>query len=137
MVVLHDEVIDQKRLSTDWLKYSADSFIVDVTPFHEDQDPVQGFLEVFKYSLKFSSMPLDENWTAYKALSGKRLVFSFGLFWGVEVPEELTEMDLEDLPFIELLYRFQKGSGYSFVVPKKSKIKPYVEGEIVKSKGRK
>jgi hypothetical protein len=137
MVVLHREAIDRDQLSADWLKYSADSFMVDVTPFYDDQDPVQGFLEVFKYSLKFSDMPLNENWTAYQTLSGKRLVFSFGLFWGVVVPEELTDEDLDDLPFVELLYQFSKGSGYSFCIPKKSTIKPYAEGEKVKLSTRK
>ena len=115
MVVLHREAIDTERFRSDWLKYSADSFMVDVTPFYDDQDPVKGFLEVFKYSLKFSDMPLAENWTAFKTLKGKRLVFSFGLFWGVEVPEEMTEEDLSDLPFIELLFRFAQGAGYSFI----------------------
>lgn len=131
MVVLHRHQISQKQLSADWLKYTGDSFIVDVTPFNENQDSVEGFLEVFKYALKFSDMPLDDNWQGFKTLSGRRLVFSFGLFYGVEVPEELTEEDLEDLPFVELLFRFQKGSGYSFVLTKKSKIKPYIEGEKV------
>ena len=116
MVVLHTHQISQKQLSTDWLKYTGDSFIVDVTPFREDQEPVEGFLEVFKYALKFSDMPLDDNWQGFKTLSGKRLVFSFGLFWGVEVPEELTEEDLENEPFVELLFRFVKGAGYSFVL---------------------
>jgi hypothetical protein len=60
-------------------------------------------------------MPLDDNWQGFKTLSGKRLVFSFGLFWGVEVPEELTEEDLENEPFVQLLFRFVKGAGYSFV----------------------
>lgn len=115
MVVLHREPIDARRLSLDWLKYSADSMVVDVTPFDEDQDPVTGFLEVFKYALKFSDLPLMDNWEGFKTLSGKRLVFSFGLFWGVDVPEELTDEDLENEPFIELLFRFAKGSGYSFV----------------------
>lgn len=115
MVVLHRQSISSKQLSTDWLKYTGDSFIVDVTAFDEDQDLVDGFLEVFKYALKFSDMPLEDNWEGFKTLTGKRLVFSFGLFWGVDVPEELTEEDLEDEPFIDLLFRFSKGSGYSFL----------------------
>jgi hypothetical protein len=113
MVVLHREPLDVMRLRSDWLKYSADSFMVDVTPFYS-VDPVEGFLEVFKYGLKFSDMPLDKNWSAYKALRGKRLIFSFGLFRGVEVPEDMTDDDLEDLPYVQLLYRFAQGAGYSF-----------------------
>ena len=114
MVVLHHADIDQKKLSTEWLKYTGDSFIVDVTPFHDDESPVNGFLEVFKYALKFSDMPLEDNWQGFKTLSHNRLIFSFGLFRGVDVPEELTDEGLDDLPFNELLIRFAQGSGYSF-----------------------
>jgi hypothetical protein len=114
MVVLHHADIDQKKLSAEWLKHTGDSFIVDVTPFHDDESPVNGFLEVFKYALKFSDMPLDDNWQGFKTLSHNRLIFSFGLFRGVYVPEELTDEALDDLPFIELLFRFAQGAGYSF-----------------------
>lgn len=137
MVVLHRQPISSKALSSDWHKYTGDSFIVDVTPFDEDQGEVDGFLEVFKYALKFSDLPLADNWQGFETLSGKRLVFSFGLFWGVEVPEELTEEDLENEPFVDLLFRFSKGSGYSFLPMKKeSKFKPYVEGEVVMLESR-
>jgi len=114
MVVLHHADIDQKKLSAEWLKHTGDSFIVDVTPFHDEDSPVNGFLEVFKYALKFTDLPLDDNWQGFKTLSHKRLIFSFGLFRGVDVPEELTDEALDDLPFIELLFRFVQGAGYSF-----------------------
>lgn len=112
MVVLHRADIDHRRLSEDWLKYTGDSFIVDVTPFHNQEDPIDGFLEVFKYAVKFSDLPLADNWHGFKTLSGKRLVFSFGLFWGVEVPDEMTDEGLDEQPFIEILYRFARGVGY-------------------------
>lgn len=115
MVALHHSDIDQKKLSSEWLKYTGDSFMVDVTPFQDDESPVNGFLEVFKYALKFSDMSLDDNWQGFKILSKNRLIFSFGLFRGVEVPEELTAEGLDDLPFIELLFKFIKGSGYNLV----------------------
>ena len=137
MVVLHRQSISAAALSADWLKYTGDSFIVDVTPFDEEQGEVDGFLEVFKYALKFSDLPLADNWQGFETLSGKRLVFSFGLFWGVEVPEELTEEDLENEPFIDLLFRFTKGAGYSFLPFKnEAKIKPYIEGEVVMLESR-
>jgi hypothetical protein len=115
LVALHRQAIDQKQLSADWLKQTGDSFIVDVTPFDEGQSAVNGFLEVFKYALKFSDLPLADNWEGFKTLAKARLVFSFGLFWGVEVPEEMTDEQLDDLPFVELLFRFMDGVGYSFV----------------------
>ena len=114
MVVLHRADIDPRKLSAEWHKFTGDSFIVDVSPFHDDKPPVDGFLEVFKYALKFSDMPLEDNWHGFETLSGKRLVFSFGEFYGVEVPEELTDEQLDDLPFVELLFKFVRGSGYSF-----------------------
>jgi hypothetical protein len=114
MVVLHHADIDARKLSTEWLKFTGDSFIVDVTPFHDDKPVVDGFLEVFKYALKFSDMALDDNWHGYETLSAKRLVFSFGAFWGVDVPDDLNDEELDDLPFVELLFKFIRGSGYSF-----------------------
>lgn len=112
MVVLHRADICPMQLSQDWLKQTGDSFIVDVTPFEDQNDPTSGFLEVFKYAVKFSDLPLEDNWHGFETLAGKRLVFSFGLFFGVEVPEDLNDEALDDLPFVELLYRFAKGSGY-------------------------
>lgn len=114
LVVLHREDLDQERFRSDWQKYTADSFNVHVRPFDDGEDPVEGFLEVFKYALKFGDMEISDNWTAYKTLKAKRLIFSFGLFYGVEVPEQLTDDDLDDLPFVELLFKFFKDAGYSF-----------------------
>jgi len=113
MVVLHRDDFDLAKFAKEWKATTGDSHILDVTPFHDQEDPVSGFLEVFKYALKFSDMPLDDNWQGFKTLSGKRLVFSFGLFWGVQVPEDLSDEQLDDLPFIEELYRFVFGAGYS------------------------
>ena len=40
-------------LSREWHEITGDSFIVDVRPISQD-DPVSGFIEVFKYAVKFS-----------------------------------------------------------------------------------
>lgn len=114
MVVLHRADIDAHKLSSEWHKFTGDSYIVDVTPFHDDKPPVDGFLEVFKYALKFSDMPLEDNWHGFETLSGKRLVFSFGEFWGVQVPEDLDDDLLDDLPYVDLLFQFARGVGYNF-----------------------
>lgn len=106
---------DQEALASQWKAITGDSHIVDVRPFHEGQDVVEGFLEVFKYAVKFSDLPLDDNWQGYQTLAGKRLISSFGVFRGVDVPEELTDEGLDDLPYVELMYRFVYGVGYSFV----------------------
>ena len=58
---------------------------------------------------------LSDNLHAYKTLKGKRLINSFGALRGVEVPEELTDDDLDDdLPYMLMLYTYRKGSGYNF-----------------------
>jgi hypothetical protein len=102
----------QEALSAEWHGWTGDSFIVDSRPLH---DPVEGFLEVCKYALKFSDLDLADNWHAYEVMSGQRLIDSHGLMRGVEIPESLLDEPLEDLPYLELLYRYFPGRGYSFI----------------------
>ena len=103
---------DAHQLSREWKALTGDSFIVDVRPMHGEID---GFLETFKYALKFSDLELSDNLHAYKTLKGKRLINSFGALRGVEVPEELTDDDLDDdLPYMLMLYTYRKGAGYNF-----------------------
>ena len=103
---------DQKALSAEWHGWTGDSFIVDVRPLH---DPVEGFLEVCKYALKFSDLDEADNWHAYQVMSGQRLIDSHGLMRGVEIPDDLLDEPLDDLPYVDLLYRYLVGLGYSFV----------------------
>jgi hypothetical protein len=113
MVWLCYEEPDAGKLSAEWLAITGDSFIVDVRPFVDQQDVLGGFLEVFKYAVKFSDLPLEDNWQGFLELSAKRLIFSFGEFWGVQVPESLSDEPLDDLPFVNLLFRYLDG-GYSW-----------------------
>ena len=96
------------KLSRDWQNITGDSFIVDVRPI--EGDPVQGFIEVFKYALKFSDLTPEQTVEAYSYLKGKRLQGSFGCFRGVDVPDSMNDDPLEDLPFIELIYKYQGNS---------------------------
>ncbi|MDK4667222.1 hypothetical protein QG060_10115, partial [Kingella kingae] len=113
MIWLCEDVPDKFRLSQEWHNITGDSYIVDVREFY-GETIVEGFLEVFKYALKFSDMALPDNWQAFETLKGKRLVDNFGLFRGVVVPEDLTDGELEDEPYLMMLYKFFRGSGYSF-----------------------
>ena len=97
-------------LTKEWEKITGDSKIVDLRPI--EGDPAQGFVEVFKYALKFSDLKPKENIEAYSYLKGKRLTGSFGCFWGVKIPEKMTDDLLDDLPYIELFYKYTK-AGYS------------------------
>lgn len=98
------------RLSAEWKQWTGDSFVVDVRPLH---DPVEGFLEVCKYAVKFSDLELADNWHAYEVMRGARLIDCHGEFRGVEIPESLTDEPLDGLPFFEYLYRYLAGAGYS------------------------
>lgn len=112
MIWLCEQEPNASQLSREWLEITGDSYIVDVREFY-GESVVDGFLEVFKYALKFSDMPLADNWEAYQLLKEKRLVDSFGLLRGVKVPEELTDEDIDE-DFVYMLYYFARNSGYNF-----------------------
>lgn len=112
MVALAESIPDQFELSREWHAITGDSFIVDVRPI--EGDPVEGFMEVFKYAVKFSDQPPADTWHCFQTLKGKRLIASAGCFRGVEVPEGLMDEPLEGLPFVDLFYRYVSGRGYTF-----------------------
>lgn len=111
MIALAESAPDQSELQAEWARITGDSFMCDVRPI-EQADPVSGFLEVFKYAVKFSDQPPADTWHCFQTLSGKRLLGSAGCFRGVIVPEQLTDEQLDDLPFRTLFYRYLSG-GYS------------------------
>jgi hypothetical protein len=115
-VWLCEEMPDAKILAEEWQSVTGDSYVVDVRPFSGSDIAtyIEGFMEVFKYAVKFSSLELSDNWEAFQLLAGRRLVNSFGLFRGVIVPEQMTDELLDDLPYVELFYQYIDGAGYSF-----------------------
>ena len=114
MIALSEAQPDAEQLSREWHEITGDSFIVDVRPISQE-DPVSGFIEVFKYAVKFSDQEPADTVHAWETLRGKRLLASSGCFRGVDVPDELTDdsADLVGLPFMDMLYRFTKAGGYS------------------------
>lgn len=100
----------ETRLSDEWKEITGDSYIVDVKPLDKEKDPLLMFFETFSYALKLSTLTKEENLAAFRILAGKRMINSFGLFRGVQVPEDLNDIPLEDLPYIELLYRYMHES---------------------------
>jgi plasmid rolling circle replication initiator protein Rep len=106
----HTSKCAASKLSLEWLSITKDSSIVDCREI--EGDPIKGFIEVFKYALKFSDMKPEDNIYAYSVLKGSRLTGSFGCFWGVKIPEKMTDDLLDDLPYIELFYNYTK-NGYS------------------------
>jgi len=117
---LCEEAPNSQKLSQEWKEITGDSFIVDVRPING----FEGLLEVFKYALKFSEMTLADNWEAFKTLSNKRLVNSFGDLRGVELPESVLDAPIEeeDLPFILYFFGYTKG-GYTFLKEEKNDVK--------------
>lgn len=111
MIVLAASAPSQSDLSAEWHKITGDSMIVDCRPI--TGDPSEGFMEVFKYAVKFSDLSLPDNWEAAQVLKGKRLLNSFGLFRGVEIPESLLDEPLDDLPYWDRFYRYIQGE-YAF-----------------------
>ena len=95
LIALCNDIPAHKPLVDEWRAITGDSFVVDIRPFQDISNPESAFMEVFKYTLKFSTMPLDVNYQASKALAGRRLLISFGDFWGVKVPEQLTDEPLD------------------------------------------
>ena len=67
--------------------------------------------EVCKYALKFSDLSTENTWHAFLSLKGKRLTGSFGSMHGVKIPDTATPDDKpsEELPYMEMLYRFVFG----------------------------
>lgn len=110
MIWLCESEPNQATLADEWQTLTRDSHVVDVRPLH---DPVDGFIEVCKYALKFSDLSLADNWHAYEVMRRSRLIDSHGCMRGVEVPEDLTETPLDELPFFDLFYRYFTGAGYA------------------------
>jgi hypothetical protein len=83
----------------EWHQITRDSFIVDVRPI--TGDPAEGFLEVFKYAVKFSDQPPADTWHAYSVSRGNAFL-ALLVASGVEVPDELNDELLDDLPYVDL-----------------------------------
>jgi hypothetical protein len=96
------------QLRADWESITGDSFIVHARPIAAEGDAlVDALAEVLKYALKFSGLDLADNWHAYRTLKGARLITSWGVLYGLELPEDAELDDPElDGPYIEWLFRY-------------------------------
>lgn len=71
----------------------------------EFTDDKKIFAEIFKYAMKFSEMPFGDRYQAATALYRRNLSGSFGDFRGLDVDND-DSLELADLPYLELLYRY-------------------------------
>ena len=100
------------QLARDWLDITGDSFITHAERIRGD-NLVASFIEVLKYSLKFSELDLADNYEAYRSLRGKRLLSSCGVWHGLELPEDADLADDPlDGPYIDLFFRWAGRRGY-------------------------
>lgn len=110
-VWLCEDEPDAHKLSNEWHGITGDSYIVDVRPV-DPEDPVSGFLEVFKYALKFSDLDDGHRLDAFHVLRAKRLQDAFGALRGLDVEPSESDDLLQDLPYIDRLFSFRRGVGY-------------------------
>ena len=107
--------LHQLRMVEEWRAITGDSFILDVRPFYcyglafsseqNHKAAVNAFQETFKYSLKFAQFPIALNYKVAEQLRGIRMLVSFGDFWGMKVPEVLTDDPLEQA-YVQYLYEW-------------------------------
>ena len=120
---LLNEWIDQEELAETWHDITLDSYIVDIRRVKKTKEHgySKAVAEVCKYALKFGDLSVENTWDAFLTLKGKRLTGSFGSMHGVKIPDKATDdMPLEDLPYMEMLYRFvfDKKSYYNLEITK-------------------
>lgn len=113
MIALAETMPDQEQLAQEWKNITGDSHVVDVRPISQE-DPVSGFIEVFKYAVKFSDQAPEDTVHAWETLAGKRLLGSAGCFRGVEVSADLLDESegFDGLPFWAMFYKYLP-AGYS------------------------
>lgn len=113
LMIFTKQRINVAALKREWAEITGDSHVLRIDPARNPEDPAQDFLEVCKYALKFGDLTPEQNLDAYESLHGRRLIVSFGVFWGVKIPEQLTDDPLDGLPYFDMVYNFVAGSGYN------------------------
>jgi Replication protein len=114
MVAMVRTPTDALRLRDEWFRVTGDSFVVDTRPMTGavgDNSAIGGFLEVFKYAVKVSSMAPEDAVHAWQVLQGRRLIGSAGRYRGIVVPDDLADEALDDEPFTLMLYRYLAHAG--------------------------
>jgi hypothetical protein len=92
--------------------------------FDKDDPIFSGVSEAFKYALVPEQMTHEEQYYAAKTLQGCRLLFTYGLLRGVQLPDEsFDDIDqfLSDLPYFQKIYQyFQQGTQFSYMLIQES-----------------
>ena len=132
MFALVDQWIDQQEFSEYWHSITGDSMVVDVRRAKKEKGHgySKAAAEVCKYALKFGDLSVEKTWEAFKVLKGKRLTGSFGLLWGVKIPDTMTDdMPEGDLPYLEMLYKFVYGKNSHYDLAMTRMVEPQADIE--------
>ena len=126
---LLNEWIDQEELAETWHDITLDSYIVDIRRVKKTKEHgyAKGVAEVCKYALKFSDLSMENTFHAFLTLKGKRLTGSFGSMHGLKIEKAVPdEISKDDLPYMEMIYRFVFGpkSYYNLEITKD--VKPQI-----------
>ena len=68
-------------------------------------------------------------------LKGKRLTGSFGSMYGVKIPEKLDDMPLDELPYMEMFYRFVFGERSYYDLEITKDVKPEMKRRRERARG--
>lgn len=105
-------LLDEAALRAEWLDVTGDSKQIRVQPIVGEK--VAAFCEVFKYACKFGDMTEQQIWHVWSVLRGRRMIFSYGAFRGVTVPDSLLDDELTG-PYVDYFYTWAASVGYSLL----------------------
>lgn len=113
------DAASHRRLCDEWHDITGDSYVINAKPLRTALDMDEGeevkeehllveLFELFKYMTKPGDTNPEDVVEAWRLCQGKRLVRSFGIMVGVEVPDNLNDEPL-DGPSLEMWWRWQQG----------------------------
>jgi len=97
-------------LRYEFYKITGDSFMLDCRR-KKRQPIIDMCMEVMKYAVKFSAQSVEDTWSAFQVLNGRRLFGSFGILRGVKIPANLLDEKLQG-PYIEYVMAYLDGGHY-------------------------
>lgn len=118
-VHLHLVIFHSRRLNVDLMRdeirrITGDSHVFRIDPFRRPDLPISDFCEVLKYSVAFSEFNYSDLIDSYLTLRRRRLIVSFGAFYGVQVLDDDDAAPLSDVPYFQYFYNYI-GRAYSLV----------------------
>lgn len=108
LILLVNGSMSKSKLKSEWNSITGDSKIIHCK--EKSSDVKQVFLEIFKYSLKFSEVSLADNIEIWKVLGGRKLIGSFGEFRGLKIEDDECFSE-EGEPFFDIIYKYNLDSG--------------------------